>query len=139
MMEKSVNRKALILFLSVLILAGCVHRTMTIRTQPPGALIYLNNEEKGITPETIPFTWYGDYEIVLKKEGYQTLSVIQPIKPPWYEVFPLDIFSELLLPVRLEDEHFLHYELTEAVPVDKDVLLRQADQLREEFLIPDEE
>jgi len=138
-MEKSVTKKSLILFLLALILAGCVHRTMTIRSEPPGALIYLNNEEKGITPDTIPFTWYGDYEIILRKEGYQVFRVIQPIKPPWYEVFPLDIFSELLLPVRLEDQHFLHYELKEAEPVDKDALLRRADELRQEFVVPEEE
>jgi len=112
---------------------------MTIRTQPPGALVNLNNEEQGLTPKTIPFTWYGDYEIVLRKDGYQTLRVIQPIKPPWYEVFPLDIFSELLLPVRLEDEHFLHYELEETEPVEKGALLHRAEELREKFLVPEEE
>ena len=133
------RKKIVFLVLLTLIWAGCVHRTMTIRTQPPGALVYLNNEEQGATPKTIPFTWYGDYEIVLRKDGYQTLRVIQPIKPPWYEVFPLDIFSELLLPVRLEDEHFLHYELKEAEPVEKGALLHRADQLREKFLMPEEE
>jgi len=112
---------------------------MTIRSEPPGATIYLNNEEKGRTPQTIPFTWYGDYKIVLRKDGYQTLRIIQPIKPPWYEAFPLDIFSELLLPVRLEDQHFLHYELEETELVDKGVLLRRAEELREKFVVPEEE
>lgn len=133
------RKRIVFLGLLALIWAGCVHRTMTIRSEPPGATVYLNNEEKGRTPQTIPFIWYGDYKIVLRKDGYQTLRIIQPIKPPWYEAFPLDIFSELLLPVCLEDQHFLHYELKETEPVDKDALLRRADELREKFVVPEEE
>ena len=66
---------------------GCVERQMTIRSDPPGALVYVDGYEIGITPVITPFTYYGQRKIRLVKDGYETLTVIQPVPPPWYE-FP---------------------------------------------------
>ena len=79
---------------------GCVERTITVDSDPPGALVYLNNQEAGRTPFTRNFVWYGDYEIQLRKDGYETLDTHRWVIAPIYEWAPLDLVAELALPSR---------------------------------------
>ena len=87
--------------------AGCVRRTMTIHSEPDGALVFLNDEEVGRTPVTVPFTWYGDYDVVLRKEGYQTLKTHAPVRAPWYQLPVFDFVAEVLVPWEIHDQHEL--------------------------------
>ena len=64
----------LITALTIISLNGCVERFITVTSKPAGAIVWLNDEEVGVTPVTVPFTWYGEYGVVLRKEGYQTLK-----------------------------------------------------------------
>ena len=66
------------------VMPGCVKRRYTIRTDPPGALVLVNKEEIGPSPVSHSFTYYGDREITVMHDDYQTLSVIQPIDAPWW-------------------------------------------------------
>ena len=68
--------------------AGCVQRRMTIRSNPPGALVYVDDYQIGTTPVSNDFVYYGTRKIRLVKDGYETLTVRQPFPIPWYEVFP---------------------------------------------------
>ena len=61
---------------------------MTVRTNPPGALLYVDDYEIGTTPVSANFTYYGTRKIRLVKDGYETLTVMQWIPPPWYEFPP---------------------------------------------------
>ncbi len=70
--------------------SGCVQRRMMIRSHPEGALVYLNGQELGRTPIATNFTYYGDFEVKLVKDGYETLTVMQSIPMPWYQIPPLD-------------------------------------------------
>jgi hypothetical protein len=78
-----------------LLLAGCVEREMTITSEPSDALVFVSGQEVGRTPVTIPFTWYGDYDIILRKEGCKTLTTHAKLDPPIYEIIPFDLLSEL--------------------------------------------
>ena len=49
---------------------GCVERRYTIRSNPPGALVYVNGEEIGTTPVSRSFTYYGDRDITLIQDGF---------------------------------------------------------------------
>jgi hypothetical protein len=49
-------------------LVGCVERTISITSEPRGALVYLNDEEVGRTPVSVPFTYYGVYDVRLERE-----------------------------------------------------------------------
>lgn len=123
--------------LSVLIFlpAGCVERTLTITSAPSGALVYVSAVEVGRTPVTMPFTWYGDYDVVLRLDGYETLKTHHEVKPPIYEVPPLDLLSELA-PWTYHVERSAHFELTKsAEPADAD-LLKRAEELRARELEP---
>ena len=41
---------------------GCVQRRLTIRSSPPGAVVYVGNQEIGTTPISHDFIYYGSRE-----------------------------------------------------------------------------
>jgi len=110
---------------------GCVHRRMTIRSNPPGALVYVDNYEIGTTPVSTDFVYYGTREIRLIKDGYETLTVKQPIPSPWYQYFPIDFFAENVVPGEIRDERVIEFQLQPQVNVPTDELLRRAQDLRQ--------
>ena len=57
--------------LLVLTLSGCLERQLTIKTNPSGALVELNDEEIGISPVTVNFNWYGDYNVRISKDDFR--------------------------------------------------------------------
>jgi len=129
--------RVVLLATALLLLAvagGCVKRTLSINTQPPAALVYLNDQEVGRTPVTVPFTWYGDYDIVLRKQGYQTLQTHKRIHPPWYQLPPFDFAAEVLVPVTLHDRHELQYTLEPRQYPTTQQLLEQASSFRDRTL-----
>jgi len=115
--------------LLLLVPGGCVERKLTITSEPEGALVYLSSQEVGRTPLSMPFTWYGDYEVILRKEGYETLKTHLNVTPPLYEVPPLDLFSELA-PWTYRVHKSAHFTLAEKAPVDDERLLDRAEDLR---------
>jgi len=113
------------------ILCGCVERKLTIRTEPPGALVVLNDEEIGESPVTVGFSWYGDYCVRISKEGYQTLDTHQALDGPWYDDFPFDFFAQILNPKRIVDSYEWTFELSPMPPISRDELIRSAEQIKE--------
>ena len=65
----------------------------------------------GRTPAQIRFEHYGTYEVLLhpaRSEGeeiYASVAREVTLRAPWYQWFPLDIFSEYLWPFTIEDIH----------------------------------
>ncbi len=53
---------------AVCMLGGCVERLITVKSKPAGAIVYLNDEEIGRTPATVPFRFYGVYDVRLEAE-----------------------------------------------------------------------
>ena len=76
---------ALLLLAGLSLFSGCVERRYTIRSDPPGATVIVNGEEIGPSPASKSFVYYGDREITLMLDGYETKTVIQPIKAPWWD------------------------------------------------------
>jgi hypothetical protein len=130
-----VSARLLVLLIGLLpatLSAGCVRRTMTFNTDPQGAIVHLNDAEIGRTPVTVDFTWYGDYDIIYRLDGYTTLVTHHRVTAPWYELFPLDFFSEVLVPWEIHDRHkipvaVLHPE----PPPDVSALVQRADEMRD--------
>lgn len=81
--------------LGMLLAAGCAHRSINITSQPDGALVYINGVEAGRTPMKYDFDIYGDFDVILRKDGYQTLKTHQNLKTPIHELPPFDLLSEL--------------------------------------------
>ena len=109
---------------------GCVHRRLTIRSNPPGALVYVDDQEIGRTPVSTPFIYYGTRSIRLELDGYETLNVDQRFRPPWYQIPPLDFVSENLVPRDLRDERVLDFQMAPQRLVTKEELIQRANHLR---------
>ncbi|MFN0197093.1 MAG: PEGA domain-containing protein [Planctomycetaceae bacterium] len=111
---------------------GCVHRRMTIHSEPEGALVLLDGEEVGFTPVSVSFTYYATREIKLIKDGYETMTVLEEVHPPWYQRVPFDFFSEHFLPFRVKNRHEFLYELEPKAVVPTQELLDRAGSFRSE-------
>ncbi len=110
--------------------AGCVQRRMTIRSDPPGALVYVDDYQLGTTPVSHDFVYYGTRKIRLVKDGYETLTVRQPFPIPWYEYFPLDFVSENLIPWEIRDEREVALSMAPAAATPPEVVVARAEQAR---------
>jgi hypothetical protein len=118
---------------AVALLAGCVERRLTINTRPQDALVVLNDEEIGQSPVTVPFNWYGDYNVRISKEGYETLKTHRRLKSPWYDKFPWDFFAQIVNPRRIVDSYEWTFELAPKEQPDREELIRRAGQLKEQL------
>ena len=128
-MQKSITFLALVL-LACAVCTGCVERRLLVRSNPPGALLKIDDEEIGVTPVSTSFVYYGTRKIQLVKDGYETLTLLQPIPAPWYQWPGIDFFSEHLVPGQTRDMRVLDYQLQPAAVVPTDQLLERAKQLR---------
>lgn len=127
-------RLLVIAALVLLSATGCVRRRLNVRTNPPGALVYVDNQQIGTTPCSVDFTYYGTREVRLVKPGYETLTINQPIPAPWYQIPPLDFFSENLVPTKIRDNRTVTYDLAPQLIVPTQQLIDRAQQLRQETL-----
>ncbi len=117
--------------LSLLTLVGCVQRTISITSEPTGALVYLNDEEVGRTPVTVPYRFYGVYDVRLELDGHQPLWTEQKADAPWWEAPGPDLFAELFTDAKVEQKW--HYQLAVAPLMQEDELRQRAQQLRAEL------
>jgi len=88
--------RLVLIILPMIFLAGCAQRTVDITSAPSGALVYLNGEEIGRTPLRYDFTWYSNYEVTLRKDGWETLKTSKKIDPPLLFIPPIDLLGELV-------------------------------------------
>jgi len=114
--------------------AGCIRRTMTISTSPQGATVRLNHEDVGQTPVTVDFTWYGDYDLVFEKAGYETLQTHHKLNAPWYQVPPIDLFAEVFVPYTIHDHHEVSFDLAPASQPAVQDLTARAKEFRDKAL-----
>lgn len=114
--------------LNVLALGGCLERTMHITSDPPGALVILNDVEVGRTPVEVDFEWYGTYDVRLSLPGHEPLVTSAEAKAPAHELPGLDLVA-LVLPVRFKNDVRWHFTLTPA-PDDPDGAIERGRELR---------
>ena len=112
----SIKKFCLLSAVCCLLSVGCVRRQLTIRSEPPGAAIFMNDKRVGVTPHTYDFVWYGWYRVTLEKPGYERLEDRVLIKAPLYLWIPLDFVIEAL-PVTIRDAKALSYQLVPSTPL----------------------
>ena len=118
------------LVLTCLTTTGCVRRRLTVRSFPPGAQVFVDNQEIGTTPCSASFVYYGTRMITVSKDGYKTETVWQTFNPPWYEIPPLDFINENLNPREIRDERIVDVQLVPQEIVPQQQLLDRAQSLR---------
>jgi hypothetical protein len=128
------TRRLLLAFLPFLVCGGCVERTLDVRSDPPGALVYLNDQEIGRTPLAKHFLWYGTYDVQVRKDGYETLKTKSPVIAPWWQWIPFDFVAELV-PVKFHDSHTVSYTLRPLAKaqIDPQTIVERAEDLGEDL------
>ena|SRR5436190_2500136 len=116
---------------SCMVTTGCVRRRLTVRTNPPGAQVFVDDQEIGTTPCSAAFVYYGTRKITLMKDGYRTETIFQKIPPPWYELPPLDFLVENVVPLEQRDERIVDVQLVPEELVPQQKLLDRAQSLRD--------
>ena len=105
-------RSTLPLALAAALLAGCrTERSLVVHSAPPGALVRLDEALIGRTPLDHPFEHHGTRRLTLYLPGYRTHSEQVELPAPWHARFPIDLITEVLLPLGLDDKHEFSFVL----------------------------
>ena len=141
------NIRYFIIVMAAFLLVGCVTRTITVKTNPGSALVYIDDKLVGESPVSVPFTYYGARKITIEKKDadgrleYERIIAFEKIKTPVYETFPLDLFSEVIWPFNIKADHVLNYDLEElkALPrkEQQKKVLENAEELKQRVYAPD--
>jgi len=113
-------------------MSGCLHRRINIVSDPPGALVHLNDVQVGLTPVEVDFTYFGVYDVRLSKPGYEPISTSEQASAPVYEWPGVDLLAELI-PANITTDIDWSYTLT---PIDRDIdsVIERARQLRDDLV-----
>ena len=116
-------------------LGSCqAERALRITSEPSQAEVRLDGTKVGITPCEVPFEHYGVRRLTLYLPGYATYSRVLEVEPPWYGQFPVDIFTEVLVPIGWSDIQKVHVRLVKGQSVllepDLPSVIERADALR---------
>ena len=127
----ALSRATLLLLAACALLStGCVRRRLTVRTDPPGALIFVNEHEIGRSPVSVPIVYYGTRTIRAVKDGHEPAEVQRNLAPPWYQLPGIDFVTDNLWPYELRDEREVHIQLARQRSVSDQELLDRANNLR---------
>lgn len=113
---------------------GCMHRRLTVRTDPPGALVLVDGEEIGYSPTSFDYTYYGTREVTIMKDGYKTLTTPVKLSTPWYQVFPLEFVTDNFALTKINDRREITYALAPEQLEPREFLEDRANALRSEAL-----
>jgi len=131
---------------SILGAGGCVERSITIVTDPPGSVVYLNDVEQGSTPCTVPFEWYGDYDVRIRaqkevgtpdnpKTIYYYLHTNRTAHTPWFQVIPIDFFADIA-PWEIRDDKTWAFVVPEVPDQSSEELIQNARSLKGQLQAP---
>ena len=121
----------IIFLLTVPALCGCVRRKLTVRSNPPGATVYLDGKDIGRTPLSTNFDHYGKREFRIVKQGYETKSELKSVRAPWYQWVGFDFVSEVLLPGKLTDHKSYEFDLQPERAIPDSEIVARAKEFRQ--------
>ena len=93
-------------------------------------MVYVDEYPIGVSPIATSFTYYGTRRVRLVKDGYEPLTIMETMWPPWYDIPPLDFFTENFVPGELRDQRDFCYQLKPQMVVPPEQLLARGEQLR---------
>lgn len=114
---------------------GCLERTIHITSDPPGALVWLNDVEVGRTPLETDFTFYGEFAVRVRKEGYEPIMTTRTADMPLYEWPLVDLVTEAW-PQKITTDIRWHFDLQPAAErtdpdAAREAVLQRAAETRE--------
>lgn len=115
---------------------GRQERTIAITSEPPGAVVWLNDYELGRTPVETDFTFFGVYDVRLAKPGYEPLMTSREAQAPLHEQPGIDLIAAALPGVRRTRIawHFVLTPVAESADprAAEEALIERAKALREQ-------
>ena len=115
--------------LLALLAAGCgVDRTIRITSEPSGARVHVNDREVGRTPVTVPFTFYGVYDVRLRHDERAPLWTERRARAPWWDTPGPDLFAGLFAE---KVDLSWHFELPPEKSSTEKELIERAHEMRE--------
>lgn len=122
------------------LLGGCAQKVISITTEPSGAIVTVNDVPVGRTPLQTEFTYYGDYDVQVRLDGYEPLRTKATAWTPIYERPPLDLATA---PIPYETVIKWHFKLEPALEKSEpkqqfeDGLIGRAKLLRDQVVEPE--
>ena len=112
-------------------MSGCLERVIHVTSDPPGALVHLNDREVGRTPVDVPFEEFGTYDVRLELSGFEPVHQGAEAEAPPWEWPGLDL-AAMILPFTFHTDIKWHFKLT---PAETDVknLLERANKTKNTF------
>lgn len=98
------------------LLTGCGtpnQRVIRVTSDPPGARVWLNDTEIGVTPAEAAFRFHGVYDVRLRLEGYEPVREGRQTPAPVWEWPGLDLVA-YALPGAFRNMVEWHFELEPA-------------------------
>ena len=117
------------------LLSGCVERRVWVDTDPPGALVWINDAQIGRSPVDAGITHDGVYDLRIEKEGYEPIVTGATVNGPLWDQPPLDFFAEIL-PVDARNHTRWRFVLRARDESDADLAAR-AERFRERLRAQD--
>ena len=93
------------------LLSGCLSKTMTVSSTPPGAILSINDVEMGPTPITTDWHGGGSYRFSLKLKDHSPLAETVKIKYRWYSAPIIDMGPDFMTTRQVKDHKELHFEM----------------------------
>jgi hypothetical protein len=105
-----VKRAAL---LSLLLALGCVERKLVIKPDPEDALVFVDGNEIALVGSEAVYRYehYGIHRVLARKPGYEVKEQLVTLDPPWWQLFPIDLVSDVLWPGKIEDRREVELDL----------------------------
>ncbi len=129
-MTKFIGIKYKTLLIGCLLISGCVERKITVNTNPSGAQVFLNDEEIGVSPVTTSFKWYGNYNVTIRKQGFETLQTTRQLKAPLHDYFPFDFLAQVVYPGTITDSYEWSFDLIQQYEINRQELIKAAQRIK---------
>jgi hypothetical protein len=123
---------AIIAVIALLGLAGCGTRVISITSEPPGALVHVNDVEVGRTPVDTTFKHFGTYDVRVNLEGFEPIAGPKEAEGSWRDAPVLDLVTFRAGQDVVVPWHFVLQPLPERTnrPQAEQALLERARQFR---------
>ena len=109
------STRLLLLLLLLPLAPACVERELVIETSEP-AEVFVDGDLIGTTTLELPirlaFEDYGTRQVTARAEGFLPARKAVELEVPWYQIIPLGLFSDVLWPGTIRDEHRVRIMLT---------------------------
>jgi hypothetical protein len=103
--------------LALALLPGCVSRKLFLRSEPPGATVFLDGQWAGTTPYEEELPAWGTRRLELQLDGYERVDTDLELSTPWWDWFPLDMISAAM-PWTIHADREFGFTLVPAPPLD---------------------